>query len=127
MADAVIINMESLEGVKRCIEYQIKRISWRDYLWIIPLFKNIPFYGVASEREIVKLLADSLILTTVLYRESLNSRPYGTRYNFLYEIIMTLEWLCWIVYKTHRLDPENDELLVVLDFENVTQLIYPST
>lgn len=124
MADAVIttyFDKASIKGVKKCLEYEIKRVSWRDYIWIIPLSKHTPFDP--ADRDTLSLLAESLILTIIAYRIQLNERSSGLSHIVFNEIIQGFEWVCYWESRCIKLKSSENELIAVHDIEHLKQFI----
>jgi len=128
MANAVItsrFDRKSVKGVKKCLEYEIEHISWRGYIWIIPLNKYKLFFGLKSDsdREVISLLADSLILTIISYRTALDDHPSGLSNIVFKEIINGFELVCYWYLNGVKIDQENDEFIEVFDVSHIKTFI----
>lgn len=127
MADAVIttyFDKESVKGLKKCLEYEIRQIRWRDSVWIIPLSEHRPFCNIYSQgTPEVSLLADSIILTIIAYRIQLNEKHTGLSHIVFNEAIQGFEWVCGWVSRGVKIRPSENELIATFDIEHLMKFI----
>lgn len=128
MADSVVttnIDRGSIKGVRKCLEYEIGRLRWRDTIWGIPLFENRLFFDRYSEsnREAINLLADSLILTIMAYRVQLNETHTGLARIIFNEVILGFEGVCDWVHRGVKIAPRDNDVIATIDITHLMQFI----
>jgi len=116
----------SLKGVKSCLEYEIGRISWRNNLWILPLWKTELFFHplYESDRKVISLLSDSLIVTVIAYRIQLDQTQSGLANLIFSDITLGFEWVCDWTYRGVKINPTENPLIETHDIERLKKFIY---
>jgi hypothetical protein len=98
MADRVIYRYNSSEqllGIRSCIRHQLQSLHWYDYMFFIPLSRNRYSSGTFELTGRGYILPNSIIATTLHYREALNEAGTGLRSIVLSEFVCGLEWVCY--------------------------------
>ena len=89
-----INDAKQLNAGRELLHDQIARLSWKSYIWIIPLSTHSLDYSIYAARGYEDVLPNSLLGTAILYKELLNSRDpddwcYGRSI-----LCRGLEWSC---------------------------------
>lgn len=108
-------NPYEIQGIRSCLTWQVGRVSWREYLWGIPVpTKTIPFtrgpFGGCQNQSELELLVDSLVASTLHYRSALwNVESLATTH-----LILGFELVCdWIASSVPLTKDRNP---VIVDF-----------
>lgn len=125
MADAVVRRHQSqgeLLGVRKCLIQQLSNLEWNQGYRFLPIRCKLSSC-VSSQSSQYLLLPDSIIATTLLYRESLDESVTGLRGILMREFAQGLEWACSAIERVGNLRslPEIPRIPV----EEVSKLVNP--
>src|SRR4029450_7837270 len=101
---------DEVNGIQTCLRHLVEGLSWRRYLWRMPLFKSGPVLDPP-------LIADSLLLTVGKYHKDLHDRASGLASIVFSEILAGFELACEWAVEAVPLDPLKNELFVPIDVQ----------
>lgn len=115
----------SVKGTRACLEHLIATVQVDTVILGVTLTKKPLFeVGIAySEKQKVRLLADSLILTTVAYRIQLNELHTNLANIRKNQLLHGFEWLCYLI--SRYVEPTSKQIpaLAYLDMTQTLQWI----
>lgn len=107
LADDVIhthMPMDELVGIRKCVNHLLRRLEWNEGFRVFPFRKQSYRDSSFKVEGREFMLADSVILTTLVYRTSLDEGVTGLRSIIFGEFVQGLEWICSAAIRTSRLD-----------------------
>ena len=123
MAESVIDTLfyrNSLKGVKICIEYEIRNMELTSYSMFIP--EKRKFFDT-SDRCVIPLLSDSLILSIIAYRVQLNEHGSGLSFIVFNEILLGFEWVCDWQRRCVGITTDKNDLIAIHDLNHLQQFV----
>lgn len=84
-----------LQGVISCIRQQLRSLKWREYVWVIPLNSYRYIDGTFELKGRDQILPESVVATTLRYREELDERESDLCSIIFGEFVRGLEWACY--------------------------------
>lgn len=115
MADDVIrryMREDELLGIRTCLRYQLRSLSWRSYAWFIPLSKYSFSYGTFELEGRTYILPNSLVASVLKYREALSERGTGLGQIIFSDLVAGLEWACWKSQFESKIETSRDIKLI---------------
>lgn len=85
-----INDMQQLRTGSELLHDQIFRLSWRTYIWILPV--NTHYLDYSADRK--NIISNSLLGTAILYKRLLNSHDPDDQLYSRFVLRRGLEWLC---------------------------------
>lgn len=122
MAEAVIhrnINKHILLGIKRCIEYELKQceVNYASAWWCKHKIKVFEDY---DERL---LISDSIILTILKYRYSLDEKNTGLSNIVMCNLAQGIEWVGNWSMRSYPISKNENKFIATHDIDDVIQYI----
>ena len=65
------VSSDELEGVRRCIKFELRNLKWNTFIWLIPLTTHRYKDGSFATEGRTEMLPNSIIATVLKYKDSL--------------------------------------------------------
>ncbi|WP_128003590.1 hypothetical protein [Piscinibacter defluvii] len=95
LADGVVARHQSegeLLGIRLCLAHSLGTLEWNEGSRLLP--STCRLTPVPADSQYRNLFPDSVIATTLLYRDALDESVSGMRRKVLSEFTQGLEWAC---------------------------------
>lgn len=65
------VSSDELEGIRRCIKFELRNLKWNTFIWLIPLTTHRYKDGSFEAEGRTEILPNSIIATVLKYRDGL--------------------------------------------------------